>query len=180
MVGRRLFLLVPALAVVLGGCSSEDDVREEPGVMSSDYVSWFEVTALKVRDSDRSVDDAFYRISSLEGVPVDDGTWESMRALASAAFPGPPDVFEPDETTGSVRAGWDTTQVEVVWHGRAMHIYYTPGTDDAAYIDLVDRLYAEGYLIAQGNLTGSSEWAEVPRDWNPLRIERYQTQLMRS
>lgn len=121
-----------------------------------------EVTAMKVRREDPDLEEAWFRITDLESEPVDDETWDSMRALADEALGGIAERVEAERGEGSVKAWSGPTLIDVLWHGQAINIYYTAGiTCDDPFYEMLTRLRSNNFAIVQGAADGDG-WAEVP------------------
>jgi hypothetical protein len=112
-----------------------------------------ELTAVRVRPGDTDLQDALDRVQELEGLPVDDATWESMRALARTTVGGDASTaLDENRTWGSVKAAAGPTLVDVLWQGNAVNIYFNVGLEpeDTLY-SVLERLRDAGFTIVQGH-----------------------------
>ncbi|MGZ4591250.1 MAG: hypothetical protein ACXV2I_10745 [Actinomycetes bacterium] len=116
-------------------------------------MSTIELTALRVQPGDVDLEDALFRVQDLEGLPIDDSTWEWMLGLARMSVGGDASIdVDQDRRWGSVKVSSGSTLVDVLWQGNAVNLYYDVGLEpDDRFYDVLKRLRDAGYTIVQGS-----------------------------
>ncbi|MGZ4495725.1 MAG: hypothetical protein ACXVWU_13560 [Nocardioides sp.] len=93
-------------------------------------MSTIELTALRVQPGDVDLEDALFRVQDLEGLPIDDSTWEWMLGLARMSVGGDASTdVDQDRRWGSVKVSSGSTLVDVLWQGNAVNLYYDVGLE---------------------------------------------------
>lgn len=88
-----------------------------------------------------------------------------MQELANEALGVVPVGTTADRELGSVQVSSGATLIDVLWHGQAAHLYYTPqATGDEWFGDVLNRLRSRGFTIVEPATDGRDAWIEVTPD----------------